>query len=250
MNEDTGKAGYLILAIWLIPFLMKFFNVWPESASAIHEEPVVWPLYAISLGAIAPIFILLRIVPAFRKRGGSTSAVALPPDRSSVPGAAWLTESRFWEFLGFYFLSVCGAGLQHLSLQISASALSNADDASILKTSSLLIGEIPFRYSGILFYWVGMIGQFSLLVWGSSRVTLVQPSPLPYNEDLNRITAQALIGREGTAQAPLRPMGMAKVDGRTYTVKSEGIYIDPGTPVRVDRIEGPHIIVVPVVEEA
>lgn len=250
MNEDTGKAGYLILAIWLIPFLMKFFNVWPESASAIHEAPVVWRLYAISLGAIAPIFILLRIVPAFRKKSGSTSAVALPPDRSSVPGAAWLTESRFWEFLGFYFLSVCGAGLQHLSLQISASALSSADDASILKTSSLLVGEIPFRYSGVLFYWVGLIGQFSLLVWGSSRVASVEPNRLLFNDDLNPVTAQVLVGREGVVQAPLRPMGNVKLDGRTYVVKSEGVYIDPGTPVRVDRIEGPHIIVVPVAEEA
>lgn len=77
-----------------------------------------------------------------------------------------------------------------------------------------------------------------------------EPAPLPYNENLNKITARALIGREGTAQAPLRPMGIAKVDGRTYTVKSEGIYIDPGTPIRVDSIEGPHIIVVPLMEDA
>lgn len=249
MNTDTGKVGYLILAFFLIPFLMKLLNIWPESAPAAQEAPTIWPLYAISLGAIAPVFILLRIVPAFLRRNRSIFASSLTPDRSSVPGAAWLTESRFWEFMGFYFLSVCGAGLQHLSLQISASALSNADDASVLKTSSLLIGEIPFRYSGILFCGVGLIGQFSLLVWGSSRVASVEPNRLLFNDDLNPITAQVLIGREGVVQAPLRPMGNVKLDGRTYVVKSEGIYIDPGTPVRVDRIEGPHIIVVPVMEE-
>ena len=77
-----------------------------------------------------------------------------------------------------------------------------------------------------------------------------EPAPLLFNEDLTPHTAQVLVGRKGTAQAPLRPMGKAEVGGRTYTVKSEGIYIDPGTPVRVDRIEGPHIIVVPVMEEA
>ncbi|MBL7647257.1 MAG: NfeD family protein [Candidatus Hydrogenedentes bacterium] len=78
----------------------------------------------------------------------------------------------------------------------------------------------------------------------------VEPAPLLFNDDLNPITAQVLVGREGVVQAPLRPMGNVKLDGRTYVVKSEGEYIDPGTPVRVDRIEGPHIIVVPVTEEA
>lgn len=74
----------------------------------------------------------------------------------------------------------------------------------------------------------------------------VEPAPLLFNSDLTPTTAQHLVGREGVVAAPLRPLGVVKVDGRAYTVKSEGHYIEPGAIVVVDRIEGPHIIVVSV----
>lgn len=75
-----------------------------------------------------------------------------------------------------------------------------------------------------------------------------EPAPLLFNSDLNPVTAQNLVGCEGVVAAPLRPLGVVKVDGRAYTMKSEGHYIEPGAVVIVDRIEGPHIIVVPVGE--
>jgi membrane protein implicated in regulation of membrane protease activity len=89
----------------------------------------------------------------------------------------------------------------------------------------------------------------TILGWFFGKPEVIEPTPLLFNEDLNPVTAQVLVGREGVVQAPLRPLGNVQLDGRTYVVKSEGQYVEPGTPVRVDRIEGPHIIVVPVTEE-
>lgn len=76
----------------------------------------------------------------------------------------------------------------------------------------------------------------------------LEPAPLLFNSDLTPATAQNLVGCEGVVAAPLRPLGVVKVEGRAYTVKSEGHYIEPGATVVIDRIEGPHIIVVPVEE--
>lgn len=51
------------------------------------------------------------------------------------------------------------------------------------------------------------------------------------------------IGRTGSAHTPLRPAGIAEFDGVRLSVVSEGDYIEAGTPVRVERVEGNRIVV-------
>lgn len=121
-----------------------------------------------------------------------------------------------------------------------------------------LAGGAPISVQILILVAIAILGGIVLLIlrfdesirwWFFNKPEVNEPTPLLFNEDLNPVTAQVLVGREGVVQAPLRPLGNVQLDGRTYVVKSEGHYIEPGTPVRVDRIEGPHIIVVPVMEE-
>ena len=134
--------------------------------------------------------------------------------------------------------------LFEISINRISRILTNMVGVSNLTVAVLLLGVVAIVA-------LVLIIRFdpTIRYWFMSRNEPLEPSPLLFNDDLDPITAQVLVGREGVVQAPLRPMGNVKLDGRTYVVKSEGHYIDPGTPVRVDRIEGPHIIVVPVMEE-
>lgn len=51
------------------------------------------------------------------------------------------------------------------------------------------------------------------------------------------------VGREGKACCTLRPAGIAEFDGVKLNVVSDGEYLNEGTAVRVDRVEGNRIVV-------
>jgi membrane-bound ClpP family serine protease len=57
-----------------------------------------------------------------------------------------------------------------------------------------------------------------------------------------------LLGMEGVVEAPLRPAGVARLDGRRVDVVSRGSLIDPGTPVRVIELQGNRVVVAPITE--
>jgi membrane-bound serine protease (ClpP class) len=52
-----------------------------------------------------------------------------------------------------------------------------------------------------------------------------------------------LPGRSGVALSPLRPAGIAEVDGVRVDVVSDGDFIDAGTPIEVTRVQGNRVIV-------
>ena len=70
---------------------------------------------------------------------------------------------------------------------------------------------------------------------------------------LNEVATQAdsaatndlnyFIGRTGAAHTPLRPAGIADLDGVRLNVVTEGDYIERGCPVRVVRVDGNRIVV-------
>jgi membrane-bound serine protease (ClpP class) len=51
------------------------------------------------------------------------------------------------------------------------------------------------------------------------------------------------LGQRGTAASPLRPAGLAYLDGERVDVVSEGEFIDAGTPVEVIRVDGNRVVV-------
>jgi membrane-bound serine protease (ClpP class) len=53
------------------------------------------------------------------------------------------------------------------------------------------------------------------------------------------------LGRTGTAVSPLRPAGIAAIDGARVDVVSDGGFIEAGTPLTVIRVDGNRIVVRP-----
>ncbi|MBE5803194.1 MAG: hypothetical protein E7316_01610 [Clostridiales bacterium] len=54
---------------------------------------------------------------------------------------------------------------------------------------------------------------------------------------------QVFLGKEGVTTTVLRPTGMAEFDGVKLNVVSDGEFIQSGTKVRIDRVEGSRILV-------
>jgi len=53
------------------------------------------------------------------------------------------------------------------------------------------------------------------------------------------------LGKRGRATTPLRPAGIADIEGARVDVVSEGELIEPGTPIEVARVDGNRIVVRP-----
>jgi membrane-bound serine protease (ClpP class) len=80
------------------------------------------------------------------------------------------------------------------------------------------------------------------------RLILIQrpQSPdevLPETEPYRGLTT--LVGRHGIARSVMLPSGVVQIDGRTYDAVSEGMAIDPGTPVLVVGVSMQRIVVRP-----
>lgn len=56
-------------------------------------------------------------------------------------------------------------------------------------------------------------------------------------------TDRQWLGKTGRAVSPLRPAGIAEIDGTRVDVVSDGVFIDAGAPVRVTRVDGNRIVV-------
>jgi membrane-bound serine protease (ClpP class) len=51
------------------------------------------------------------------------------------------------------------------------------------------------------------------------------------------------LGKPGTALSPLRPSGIADIEGERVDVVSDGEFIEPGAPILVSRVDGNRIVV-------
>ena len=54
---------------------------------------------------------------------------------------------------------------------------------------------------------------------------------------------EALVGKEGVAKSPLRPAGVAMIEGQRVDVVSRGEFVEPGRPVRVVAVDGTRVVV-------
>jgi membrane-bound serine protease (ClpP class) len=52
-----------------------------------------------------------------------------------------------------------------------------------------------------------------------------------------------VLGKQGVTLSPLRPAGMARIDGRRVDVVSRGELIDPDTPIKVIDVRGNRVVV-------
>lgn len=57
-----------------------------------------------------------------------------------------------------------------------------------------------------------------------------------------------LVGKLGVAVSTLRPSGIADIEGKRVDVVSDGDFIEPGQPIRVDHVDGNRVVVRHVVD--
>lgn len=74
---------------------------------------------------------------------------------------------------------------------------------------------------------------------------LILETVLPSDQGYSSAPAgdKGLLGGAGTAFSPLRPAGIAEINGERLDVVSDGELIEPGTPIVVTRVDGNRIVV-------
>lgn len=76
---------------------------------------------------------------------------------------------------------------------------------------------------------------------GQSLPPVVPEAPEAPSADAAPVNA--LVGRRGVALTTLRPSGRAVIDGGTYSVETDGTFVEAGEPLRVDAVRGSRILV-------
>lgn len=123
--------------------------------------------------------------------------------------------------------------------------------ALALAGSSMFMG---FKFSESFGYSMvaANIVMFPLALW--LGLYFMRRSPLIHRHELlgenqNSPDAQPLthlLGQQGTALTPLRPAGAAMIGETKVDVVTESKFVDPGTAIKVIKVEGSRIIVEPV----
>ena len=61
--------------------------------------------------------------------------------------------------------------------------------------------------------------------------------------NLSDTKPETLIGKTGVALTPLRPSGIALIDGKRYSVETQATYTEKDTEITVIAVDGPKITV-------
>lgn len=125
--------------------------------------------------------------------------------------------------LGAIMLSTVGAGASAEALLAAATRLGISLVIAIA-ASLLLLRLLPRS----------PMGRHLILKTGLESGSGFTSEPLSDHE---------LVGQTGVAASSLRPAGIADIRGKRVDVVSDGEYIDAGTPVRVDHVDGNRVVV-------
>jgi membrane-bound serine protease (ClpP class) len=184
-----------------------------------------------------------------------------------LPGALGITSLALF-FWGHWLVRLAGweevllvaTGILLLALEIFV--IPGFGIAGVLGLAALLGGlGLSMVGAGATWATLGMaLGRVAislgLAVAGAAALLTLLPR-LPYGRRLVLSTEllagqgftsppeadRAWLGTRGTAASPLRPAGIASLEGRRVDVVSEGEYIEPGAPIEVVRVEGNRIVV-------
>ena len=93
---------------------------------------------------------------------------------------------------------------------------------------------------------VAALAVLGLMLWWVSRSRTMDKMDLHTSIDSTNATPEQLsvrVGDVGTALTRLALVGNAEIGGKTVEVKSSGAFINPGTPIRVVRVNEANITV-------
>ena len=167
----------------------------------------------------------------------------------------WLVQLAGW---GELLLALLGVALLVLELLVIP-GFGLAGIAGILALFAALVmsvigsGATPefFMLAGgrmLLSLLVALVASFALLRF-MPRLPfgrqLILHSGLGTGHEHGSAPASDLrwLGKHGRTTSPLRPAGIAEIEGARVDVVSEGGMIEPGTPIEVTRVDGNRIVV-------
>lgn len=220
---------------------------WAENLVRFLTNPIISSLL-ITIGMLG---IILEIrTPGFGVPGGlGIASLAL------FFWGHWLVQLAGWEELLLF-----GSGLVLLVLEVFV--IPGFGVAGALGIVALLAGLSLSLIGG------GATGEFVLKAVGrvvfsllialiASLVTLRFLPRLPFGRRLILETGllagagggsapesdRNWLGKSGTALSPLRPAGIAEIEGKRVDVVSDGELIEPGVPIIVTRVDGNRVVV-------
>jgi membrane-bound serine protease (ClpP class) len=222
-------------------------QTWAESVVRFLTDPIVSSLL-MSIGLLG-VFIEIR-TPGFGVAGAlGIGALAL------FFWGHWIVQLAGWEELLLFAAGV-------ILIAVEALVLPGFGVAGVLGILAV-IGGLSFALVGagstiaIVINALGRVA-IALLVAMMTGALLLRFLPhLPVGRRLILATAmradrgyaspppedERWRGRAGTAVSPLRPAGIAEIDGARVDVVSDGSFIEAGTPVVVTRVDGNRIVV-------
>ncbi|HXV83521.1 MAG TPA: NfeD family protein [Candidatus Binatia bacterium] len=220
---------------------------WAENLVRFLTHPIVSSLL-MTVGMLG-IFLEIR-TPGFGVPGGlGIASLAL------FFWGHWLVQLAGWEELLLF-----GSGLVLLVLEIFVTP--GFGVAGALGIAALL-GGLSLSLFGAGASWEFILKAMSRVVFSllialiASLVTLRFLPRLPFGRRLILETGllagagggsapesdRRWLGKSGTALSPLRPAGIAEIEGERVDVVSEGDLIEAGAPVLVTRVDGNRIVV-------
>lgn len=113
--------------------------------------------------------------------------------------------------------------------------------------AAVVVGYVEFgpRTGSFILLGVGAGFIAGFLIWlkvfPTSRIAKVFVSQRAVGE--LGVERRDLVGQAGSALTPLRPSGMAHINGQRVDVVTEGGHIDRGTRVKVVAVEGMRVVV-------
>jgi membrane-bound serine protease (ClpP class) len=184
-----------------------------------------------------------------------------------VPGALGITSLALF-FWGHWLVNLAGweelllVSLGLLLLMLEIFVIPGFGIAGILGIVALLGGltlsVIGAGATGELMVWAaGRVALSVLVAIGGSLVLLPFLHRLPYGRSLVLQTGldslagyasapeadAKWVGTRGTSASPLRPAGIADLEGERVDVVSQGEFIEAGAPILVVRVDGNRIVV-------
>ena len=220
---------------------------WAEGLVRFLTNPVVSSL----LMTIGMLGIILEIrTPGFGVPGGlGIASLAL------FFWGHWLVQLAGWEELLLF-----GSGLVLLVLEVFV--IPGFGIAGGLGIAALL-GGLSLSLIGGGATWEFILSAagrvvFSLLIAIVASLAILRFLPrLPFGRRLILETGlpagagggsapesdRNWLGKSGTAVSPLRPAGIAEIEGERVDVVSDGELIEPGAPIVVTRVDGNRIVV-------
>ncbi len=222
-------------------------QTWAETLVRFLTHPVVSSL----LMTIGILGIIVEIrTPGFGMPG-SLGAACL----ALFFWGHWLVRLAGWEEL-----LLVGVGLVLLAIEVFVTP--GFGVTGVLGLAAL-IGGLGLSLVGAGATWavvataVGQVAASLLLALAVSLALLRVLPRLPFGRRLvleTELTAhegfasapetdRAWLGKRGTAASPLRPAGIADIEGERVDVVSDGEFIDAGEPLTVVRVDGNRIVV-------